>query len=476
MIKLRAPFSLLLLGISLVAAQAAAPPQSLEIESSENVEFGFDGIGIATNGVVIKSAGAVLTAKQASINQNTGDIFAEGSVRIQREDQTWTGEHLHYNFQTGQIDGAQFRTGMSPIFAAGEGLAGNPTNNTYTATNVFITADDYSNPLFKVRAKYLKIVPGEYFEARQGTLYAGKVPLFYFPYYRRPLGERQSNFSFLPGYRSSFGPYLLGSYNWFWSENLEGALHADWREKHGVGFGPDFNYHSGNYGDGTFKYYYTRDDNPGVDSGGQPIPENRQRLYFSYDAALRTNLTVKSQVAYWSDPLITHDFFESEYRKDIQPKTFVEVNQLWQNWSLDAVAQPRVNDFFETVERLPDVRLTGFRQQIGETPLFYESESSAGWFRHVFPETNTTMLPFSAARADTYHQITLPETFFGWLNVTPRVGGRFTYYSEAEGTGATTTEHNRSVFNTGAEISTKASRTWAGVQNHLFDVDGLRHI
>jgi len=56
---------------------------------------------------------------------------------------------------------------------------------------------------------------------------------------------------------------------------------------------------------------------------------------------------------------------------------------------LNAFAQFRVNDFQETVERLPDVKLTGLRQQIGPTPLYYESESSVGYFRHLFPaETN----------------------------------------------------------------------------------------
>ena len=133
------------------------------------------------------------------------------------------------------------------------------------------------------------------------------------------------------------------------------------------------------------------------------------------------------------------------------------------------------------MERLPDIRLTGFRQQIGSTPLYYESESSAGYYRRAFAEDAGTNGPppglnYEAARADTYHQVVLPQTFFGWLNVTPRVGGRFTYYSEASGPGATTDEQYRGVFNTGAELSFKASRLWPTVENSLFDVDGLRHI
>ena len=56
------------------------------------------------------------------------------------------------------------------------------------------------------------------------------------------------------------------------------------------------------------------------------------------------------------------------------------------------------------------------------------------------------------------------------------MGGRFTYYSPAEGPGATTTNEDRWVLNTGAELSFKASQTWPGIKNDFFELDGVRHI
>src|SRR5205085_11176118 len=44
------------------------------------------------------------------------------------------------------------------------------------------------------------------------------------------------------------------------------------------------------------------------------------------------------------------------------------------------------------------------------------------------------------------------------------------------GEGAMTDEVYRGIFNTGAELSFKASRLWPAVQNDLFEVNGLRHI
>ncbi|HMJ90226.1 MAG TPA: LPS assembly protein LptD, partial [Candidatus Acidoferrum sp.] len=83
---------------------------------------------------------------------------------------------------------------------------------------------------------------------------------------------------------------------------------------------------------------------------------------------------------------------------------------------------------------------------------------------------------YAATRGDTYHQILLPWTFFGWLNVTPRVGQRLSYYSEAEGKGTRYDDDTREIFNTGAEVTWKASRVYRRAESELLDVNGLRHI
>ena len=430
-----------------------------------------------TNGVWFRYDNDFGTADTVTMNTDTGDVEADGNVRLQHDDLVWSSEHIYYNFKTRQMHAQQFRTGKAPTFASGQGLSADITNHIFTATNAFITVDDIDNPAFKVRAKYMKIIPGKKIIAHNATLRVGEVPIFYFPYYARNLGPYANNFNFTPGYRSSFGPFILGSYHYYFSPDLDTVLHLDYREKRGVGVGDDLHYHFGRWGEGTFRYYYLHDLDPNA-STTNSIPNNRQRVNFSYLATPYTNFQVRSVVRYQRDTDIVKEFFEGEYRGNPQPSTYVEANKFWENFSLDAYGQPRVNDFLETQERLPDVRLTGYRQQLWDTPFYYESETSAGYYRHLFPETNGIPLglSYSANRADTFHQIVLPETFFGFLNITPRVGGRFTYYSSASGPGATTDEIYRKVFNTGAEVSFKASQLWPDVQNDVLQMDGLRHI
>lgn len=430
-----------------------------------------------TNGAIVRYGNVVLTADEISANKMTGDVMADGRVRIQSDDMIWAGEHVLYNYKTKNIESRQFRTGKAPFYAGGEGVAGDVTNQTYTATNGYITLDDYAKPLLYVQAKRLVVRPNKRFEAHGATLHIGPVPVFYFPYYAQNMQAARPAFTVTPGYRSRFGPYARGSYAWNWGDAVDGKLHVDYRAKRGPGVGPDLDFHLGQWGDALFKYYYLYDLKPETNQFGTPFPDNRQRVELSWLASPFTNTTFKSRVSYQSDEGVRREFFEGEYRQNVQPSTFVEARHFWDNFALSVMAQPRVNDFFETVERLPEVKLSAFRQQIGPTPLYYESESRVGYLRRLFAETNgPTGLDYEAARADTYHQVVLPTTLFGWLNVTPRAGGRYTYYSEASGPGAATSEQDRTVFNTGAEVSFKASHTWAGAHNGLFDLDGLRHI
>jgi len=427
-----------------------------------------------TNGVTVKYGGATLTANRMRLDQTQGDAVAEGAVRLEREGKVWLGERIAYNFKTEKIVGENFRAGQPPYFTRGEVLTGDVGAKVYVLAEGLVTTDDLEDPGYRIRARMVTIVPGDYIECENATVYLGDVPVFWWPKFKRSLKPRRNHWVSVPGYRNKYGAFLLSTYEWYWDERLKGAVHVDERILRGPGAGVDLDLRLPKLGEADFKYYYTHDKRPGRDAREESIDENRQRVWFTYLNEVRTNLSLRGAVRYQSDSKIIHDFFESEFRGDPQPSTFVELDQQWSNWSLDLLAQPRVNEFQETVERLPDIKLTGLRQQIGPTPLYYESVSTFGYYQREFSFTDTNR--YSALRADTFHQLLMPWMFFDWLNVTPRVGGRYTHYGESSGPGADTVDQDRGVLNTGVEATLKTSRTWPGVKNKFWEIDGIRHI
>src|SRR6202008_2714322 len=78
------------------------------------------------------------------------------------------------------------------------------------------------------------------------------------------------------------------------------------------------------------------------------------------------------------------------------------------------------------------------RTPLFNSPIFYEATTSTGYLREAFPSIATTVISprlpatpnpdYAAFRFDTFHQLTYPKTYFGWLSIVPRVGVRGTYY------------------------------------------------
>src|ERR1051326_764511 len=177
-----------LAGISQRVAAQEEPELRLEALNPRGwAEYDYQtGSAWGTNGVRFEYAGAIVTADSMRVNEKTGELEAQGGVRIQREEQLWVGEQIIYNYKTRQIEAREFRTGKAPVFVSGEGLHVQPavkgalsrTNLQLTATNAYVTTDDIREPSYRVRASRITIVPGKKVIARGATLYLWDVPVF----------------------------------------------------------------------------------------------------------------------------------------------------------------------------------------------------------------------------------------------------------------------------------------------------------
>lgn len=467
--------TLLWMGLCLACPVVADEVEFDVMRASESRIQRSSGVWEGDGEVLVIQGSTVLTADHARVERATGVVEAEGNVRIQHEGQVWVGDQIRYNFVTRQMESEAFRTGAPPLFASGTSLEGDISNRVYVGRSAQVTTDDYEDPFWTINAGTIRVHPGERITTKNATVRLGTVPVFYWPYYSRKIGQRQNRVLFVPGYRSSYGAYVNSGYLWYLNDEVETTLHADYRSKRGFGVGPDLSFNDENWGEGLVRYYYTQDEDPGMDVVGDPIGSERQRFELEYQGNPREDFHVKGKLSYESDSEIRHDFFEGDYQDDPQPITFGQVRQHWADTTLELYAQGRINDHYATVERLPVVRLSVLPMQVGALPIVYQGESSVGHLRHL----STNGLAggtYEGGRIDTYHQVSLPVSLWGWLLVEGRAGGRATYYSETEAGLAGTEDGWRHVFDTGVSLSTKASRVWPGASSRLLDVAALRHI
>ena len=466
---------------SLMSAQNQTSPWKIEATGPDgNIKYDLKtGSVSAANGVKVtykkgEPNAAEMTAQKALLHQNTGLVIASGNVVLRREGQTWKTEELEYNFKTKQIKATSFRGGNLKYYVKGEDLQGAQTNGAFTARNVVYTLDDTPNPDYYILAKRVEISPGKKIKFHGASLHVGKLPVAYLPYYERNLGRHPWNTHIELGNRSNWGTFLLTSTRWPATDKFGGEMDIDYRSKRGFALGPDVFWDYGKWGKGDLESYFAFDDDPMNDSNGNPLNSKRQRFRFSHRADWGQSTSALGVMNFESDEYMRRDFFEHEYRRNVQPKTFLELNHDYDNYNLNLLTQARINDHFGTIERLPDLRFSGLRQQLGKSDFYYDMETSLSHFRRKYSNDGNPW--FGGQRFDTIHQVYMPNNYFGWLNVTPRIGGRLTHYSETEGPGSTLGTADRFVLNTGVELSAKASRLYAGADSKLFELNGLRHI
>ncbi len=164
--------------------------------------------------------------------------------------------------------------------------------------------------------------------------------------------------------------------------------------------------------------------------GRAPTTPERYRIALNGTQFFTDELYVKASVDKISDRYLLQDFFQSEFTRNPQPDNLAFITYRKPNIVSTLTLRAGLNNFFNTTERLPEASLELPRQPLFGTAVNYESESSAGYLNRAF--ANDSLLPsYGTYRLDTFHQFTLPQTFFNWLSVVPKVGLRATYYGRS---------------------------------------------
>src|ERR1700730_8991823 len=495
--------SLLLATGCLVAAPKSKEHLPVEITSTGETTYE-DGLATARDNVAIHIGDTDIYADFAQYNSRTKEVALEGNVRIYREGKIYLADRGVYNTETNEMRGAETRMQYNPYFLEGETLSSIGEKG-YRVRNGIFTTHDSAKPDFHFRARTVRVYENDHVTFQNVTFYAGNVPIFWWPYLYQSLDDAFS-FTLSPAFLSSWGPSLLGQVSFPITDQIKGRLRLDYRSRRGValGFDAEIDYGQNNSSWAKLKTYYIQDQNPLINRTSLPrgaIPTGRYRLTLEDRTNFTSDIYGIAEVTKLSDAFVMEDFYQNDFRVDPVPDNVVALTKINPFYTLTAIARFQANEFFEQTERLPEVVLDIKRHALFGGPIFYEGETGLADLHRNFA-SGSDFEDYSTIRADTFHQLTYPNTYFGWLSIVPRAGFRATYYDETRDLGKTlfTPSNNplvpefllpdptlknpivdagagvRTVFNTGAEASLKLSRTWEDVQSRILGLDGLLHV
>jgi LPS-assembly protein len=480
-------------------------PENAPIEITSTGETTYEnGLATARDNVAIHIGNTDIYADYAQYNPATHDVELRGHVRIYRDVSLYITESGVYNTETKKLRATTGRTESEPYFLTGAHVT-SISDNGYLIHDGTFTTHDSPKADFRLHAQKIRVYEGDRVILMNVTAYVGKVPIFWFPYLYQSL-DREFSFTVSPAYYSTWGPTLLTQVTFPITDNIEARLRLNYYGRRGpaIGFEPIINYGKDESSTAKIKTFYIQDQNPDINETNIPrqgISDGRYRLGLEDRTNFTDDIYGIANITKLSDQFVMQDFFQGEFRLDPVPDNVIALAKTDSFYTLTGIERFQANQFFTTTERSPEVVLDIKRHGLFGGPIFYEGETGFANLRLQFPE-GSGFQNYGTDRFDTFHQLTFPNTYFGWLSIVPRVGYRGTYYGKTFDLGSTTfippsnpLEPNfilppptlanpvkfdgdtfRSVFDTGAEASFKFSRTWENVQSRAFGLDGLMHV
>ena len=408
----------LLAGASAAYGQASALGALTSNINIEGLETQFDpatGIATAKGDVHIKYENVEIKAGQAEYNANTGDVTAREHVIVVKDGQPFHGENIIYNVKTQELKANSIRSSLPPIFYTTDSFNTNSgTLERIDGVNSYFTTHDSQVPNYRVKAKKITIYPEDRVVMKGVKVYAGNVPVFYFPYLVQPLDDELGYF-FQPGYTSQWGAFLLNQYGVMHGDHTLAKYHLDLRSDRGVAIGSDFYSMKwkdrGNDNIGMLKLYYAYDSDPtsGVNDSirsDDRVDENRYRIAFQHRIFIpgpqESTWYLDFDITKLSDEFMLEDYFLNDFRIEPQPDNHIKLVKRSDTFTATLLARMQVNDFFHTDERLPELAFDFTRSRIGRTGLFYQGETSIGAYRDKLSDSEQAILKSKIDQQKTY--------------------------------------------------------------------------
>jgi lipopolysaccharide assembly outer membrane protein LptD (OstA) len=503
------------LGLSMLCLPARAQiggftDVPVEIRADGETRF-VDGVAVAEDNVQIHFRGTDIYCDYAEYNPETREVLLVGNIRIYNDDQILSGQRAVYNLESRQIRALDFEGG-DQVFKFSTVSMRAPTLRQFRARSLTLTTSDSSQPDYRLRAKSARIYPDDRVVLSNATLYVGETPIFWFPYIYAPLGEM--GWDIKPGFNSTWGAFLLLGYSFPLTTKTDATVHFDYRSERGVAGGFDLEsvYGPNDKSTGKFRFYYADDTDPTINNTAfqrTDEPETgRWIVSFQNRLVVNDDVYATADINAVSDQYFLQDYFPNEFVLDPQPDNNVSGNWLTENFQFNILARWQMNDWQEVTSRLPEFTWTAKQAPLFGLPIFYDGQTRLGYLERQYPEgatpeyitqlqeavynpalftglpvdTTSELQSYSAVRFDTFHQLSYPGTYFGWLSLTPKLGFRGTYYSRTGNSQAVSLggEYGEATFrpivNAGLEVSFKLSAKYENIQSTFFGLDGLMHV
>jgi LPS-assembly protein len=357
-------------------------------------------------------------------NRVTEDLVARGNVVLDQGPSRFTADELHYNLGTKTglfVNGSGF---IPPMYAfSGAELEKLDETHYRIEDAIFTTCDPTAkrHP-WSFHVRRAKLEEEGYGRFRKAALRVQGVPVFYMPYIVWPIKRERSPGLLVPslGYSQRRGAYLGLPLYVPLGRSYDTTVVMDYFSEGYYGLGSEWRWAPVANAKGTLNLYAIWD---------RQAEELQWKIKGRHEQDDFYGFRLLSEVEDLSDIDFFQEFdrtFDANTRRDLY--SYLYLTRSWGPYALNLRADHRTT-FLRSGEvklaQLPEVEVRVRSTRIGSSSLYWDLISSVNYF----DVDRGGDLVGDYARADLFPTLsyTLPSPV--WLSVTPRAGGRFTYYT-----------------------------------------------
>jgi lipopolysaccharide assembly outer membrane protein LptD (OstA) len=387
------------------------------------------------------------------------EFYAEGHVRLESRGQTFEAERLYVNFadpakrtilvQRGRLSTRSKQRDLPVYLSADEfrQVAGGDL----TGKNVTVTTCEFAVPDYKVVAREVVLRK----DWRSGdidilgaALYIDPLdfPVFWTPAIPVEIAAQLPLRKLKYEKTTQMGHSVLSK----WGYDLRRmvldeetgresrkrwafvGVDIDYREKRGLGFGPEYDYElDGIEGFGDLYYIHDEAQVPDSDFQDRLVPlekEERGRVRLFHRQKLWDPLSFDLELHDVSDPNFREEFLEKEFKSDKSPETYALVRFMRDNFGMTALYRPRLDEFLSYVEYLPQVTQSLLSEPL-PLGLYLTHHAQFANVRFLKDRKQPWLDQYRTARFDIHETLTRPFRL-GPLRLTPFVSARYTWYDQ----------------------------------------------
>ncbi|MBI4714455.1 MAG: LPS assembly protein LptD, partial [Nitrospirae bacterium] len=425
-------------------------PEPVEIQA-ETLEFQGDHYQ-ASGGVTVLQGGRKLTEASMAFDRATGELSAEGEVRLEDGGDLLASPKILWNLktQTAILHDGSLHLRKDNFHIRGR-LIRRESPELYTIDTAVFTTCDGSPPSWQFRGKDIQVRLNHFLTARHVSFAVADLPVLYFPYMVLPIQQTRQTGLLIPrvGYNTGEGLKVNTAFFWAVSPNQDATFYGDYYGEKGLGGGLEYRYLLSRETGGTFNGYFLRD---------RQVDQDRWRVQYRHVQAISERSTARLNLNTLSDKTIYKDISEETADRLLRSQdSDFYLNRRWETASAHLWAQytqDLIGETREVFQRLPEAGITVGDRRIGPLPLFYALRSSVNrWEREAGDLVRSRIAPELSAR--------IPLGPVGWI---PRARIQEIYYAPVDG-GETT---QRTLTTLQMDLHAKAYRTFPGA--------GVKHL